>query len=358
MAKTLSLSAAVLRHREFRPTPVGASGLLRHFQPHPPTSLTALCIQMGPFVVERDAFRFINNFPITDEQAAQIRQHYRIFADVVVGAGVRLVRDVLASLSVSVPIIGVVGLPAVVIDAVVGEVTTQLAGSLIDKIADPIPGTFGRCGGMTCAGFDFYLLDWTVDERLGTTPPVTGPLSDYLFGRLLDNIDLNAETFLDWIVNLHLMPIISSAANITLGTAVGALGGPIGAAFGALLGSQVNVFHLGGPKVTLDRTKSEFQRITSTLDREAACPIALIYSDSAVPTDQHVVLAVSYVDNHDGTANLFMWDSNSANTLQVLALDMRGDELQVGVSNSARPVKGIFLEKYAFQKPPDSLRLP
>ena len=102
------------------------------------------------------------------------------------------VREVLASLSVSVPTIGTVGLPAVVVDAVIGEVTTQLAGSLIDKIADPIPGTFGRCGGMAFAGYDFYLLGWTVDERLGTMPPVTGPLSDYLFGRLLDSLDLNA----------------------------------------------------------------------------------------------------------------------------------------------------------------------
>ena len=139
---------------------------------------------------------------------------------------------------------------------------------------------------------------------------------------------------------------------------MGALGGPIGAAFGALLGSQVNVFHLGGPKVILDRTKNEFQQITNTLDGQAACPIGLIYGDSAIPTAQHQVLAVDYVDNHDGTANLFVWDGNTANVLQVLALDIRADELQVGNSADDRPVKGIFLEKYMFHQPPDILRLP
>ena len=231
----------------------------------------------------------------------------------IVGTGVRAVREVLTSLSVSVPLVGTVGLPAVVMDAVVGEVTTQLAGPLIDEIADLIPGRFGRCGGMAFAGYDFYLLGWTVDERLGTTPPSTGPLSNYIFERLLDSLDLNVGTFLDWVVNLHLMPIASRVANITLAAAIGSLGGPIGIAFGALLGSQVNVFDFGGSKVILERTKNEWRRIVGTLDAQAACPIGLIYGDSANPIDQHQVLAIDYVDNQDGTALLIVWDSNFSN---------------------------------------------
>jgi hypothetical protein len=190
-------------------------------------------------------------------------------------------------------------------------------------------------------------------------PPTTGPLSDYLFNRLLDSLDLNAGTFIDWVVNLHVMPVISRGANITLGAAVGSLGGPIGAAFGALLGSQVDVFDLGGPTVILDRTKNEWQRITSTLDAAAACPVGFIYGDSAIPTDQHQVLAIDYIDNHDGTARLYLWDNNNSNHLQILALDFRGDELQVVDSalDFPRTLKGIFLEEYSFQRPPDILRL-
>jgi hypothetical protein len=355
MPKTLSLRDSVRRHREITARPVSVRDLQRRFQPNPAMSLTALAIKMGPFDAVRDAFRFNNSFPITDQQAEQIRQHYRLLTDVIVGAGVQVVRDILGTLNVSIPVVGTVGLPGVVIDAVIGEVTTQLAGSLIDKIADLIPGRFGRCGGMAFAGYDFYLLGWPVDERLGTIPPTTGPLSDYIFGRLLDSLDLNVGTFLDWVVNLHVMPVVSRVANITLGAAVGSLGGPIGAAFGALLGSQVDVFDLGGPTVILDRTQNEWQRITSTLDAVAACPIGLIYGDSANPIDQHQILAIDYIDHHDGTALLFVWDNNFANELQVLALDFRGDELQVG--NSARPLKGIFLEEYSFQRPPDILRL-
>jgi hypothetical protein len=356
MAKTLSLMDGV-RHRRITARPVSVGDLQRRFQPNPAMSLKALSIKMGPFDPEKDAFRFGNSdgFPLTEEQAEQIRQRYRLLTDVVVGASLQLVRDVLASLSVSVPVLGTVGLPAVVVDAVIGEVTTKLAGSLIDKIAAPIPGRFGRCGGMAFAGYDFYLLGWTVDERFGTTPPASGPVSDYIFGRLLDSLDLNAGKFLDWFVNLQLMPIVSRVANVALGTAVGSLGGPIGAAFGALLGSQVNVFHLGGPKVILDRTKNEWQQITSTLDGQAAFPIGLIYDDAVTPIDEHQVLAIDYVDQHDGTATLFIWDSNFANELQSFSLDFRGNELQAG--NSDRPLKGIFLEQYSPHQPPDILRL-
>jgi len=311
---------------------------------------------MGPFLPERDAFRFNNSFPITDAQAEQIRQRYRVVTDVAVGAAVQLVRNVLSSLSVSVPVTGTVGLPAVVVDAVIGEVTNQLAGSLLDKIADPIPGRFGRCGGMAFAGYDFYLLDWTVDERLGTTPLASGVLGDYIFSRLLDSLDLNAGTFVDWIVNLHLMPIMSKVADDALGAAVGSLGGPIGIAFGALLGSQVNVFNLGGPKTILDRTKNEWSRITGKLDEQAAWPIGLVYGDSPNPIDQHQVLAVGYNDHHNGTATLTVWDNNDSNVSRDLALDFQGGELQVG--NSNRPLKGIFLEQYSSRQPPDSLRLP
>src|SRR5215475_4382229 len=152
MAKVQSLMAGVLRHRDVNQRPVSVRDLQRRFQPNPPPSLKALSIKMGPFVAESDAFRFNNSFTITDEQAEEIRRRYRLVTDVIVGAGVQQVREVLNSLTVSVPITGTVGLPAVVVNAVIGEVTTRLAGSLVDKIADPIPGGFGRCGGMAFAG--------------------------------------------------------------------------------------------------------------------------------------------------------------------------------------------------------------
>jgi hypothetical protein len=316
------------------------------------------------FVPETDAFRFNNSFPITDENAEQIRKRYRVAADIALGAGVQAVRSVLESLTVQVPpVVGPsVSLPGIVMDAVIGEVTNQIARPLIDHIAGQIPGTFGRCGGMAFSGYDFYLAGWPVDERLGTAPPATGPLGDYILSRLLDSLDLNAGTFVDWIINLHVLPVVSRAANIALGTAIGSIGGPIGAAFGALVGSQVNVFNLGGPKVILDRTKEEWGRIKTALNTEAAWPIGLVYGDSANPIDQHQVLACSCVDNGNGTGSLTIWDNNDANRSSTMALDFRGGELVItqwiGVDHSRRPLKGIFLEKYSPSRPPQSLRFP
>ena len=48
---------------------------------------------MGPFISEKDAFRFNNSFPITDEQAEEIRRRYRLVTDVIVGAGVQQVTE-------------------------------------------------------------------------------------------------------------------------------------------------------------------------------------------------------------------------------------------------------------------------
>ena len=43
-----------------------------------------------------------------------------------------------------------------------------------------------------------------MDERLGTSPPATGVLGDYIFERLLDSLELNVVQFLDLVVMLHI----------------------------------------------------------------------------------------------------------------------------------------------------------
>jgi hypothetical protein len=216
------------------------------------------------------------------------------------------------------------------------------------------------------AGYDFYLVDWTVDERLGTMPPAGGVLGDYIFSRLLDSLDLNAGKFVDWFMNLHLMPIISDVANVALGAAVGSLAGPLGVAFGALLGAHVNVFKLGGPKLILDRTKNECEWIKRRLNEQAAWPIGFLYGDSTTPFDDHQVLALEYDDHGDGTATLTEWDNREGNLTRKLELDFRGAELQVGnelpvgdppAPQRPRPLKGIVLDEYSSRQPPANLHL-
>ena len=351
-----SLKSALLRHPEVAAPSAGFVALRQHFQSAPPSSLEALLIKMGPFVPETDAFRFRNSFPMTEENAAQLRQHYQLVLDVVSGAGLQQVSGVLSSISLNpFPIGPSVPLPDAIVNEVGATVTSALSGALLQQIVAAIPGSFGRCGGMAFSGYDFYLLGWPVDARLGTTPPTTGDLGDYIFSRLLDSLDLNAKTFLTWIMNLHVMPIISKTATVALLTAAGDFGGPIGSAVGALIGSQVDIFHLGGAGSTLSSTKDEWPKIIAKLNAEAAWPIGLIYSDSASPFAQHQVLAVGYTDNGDGTGTLTVWDNNDGNQSRVFGLDMRHDELQV--SNSDRPLKGIFLEDYTPRQPPLSQKL-
>jgi hypothetical protein len=355
--RTRSVRAALERHRELNlAPPVRLQDLPPRFHPTPPESLQALLITMGPFVTSTDAFRFNNQFPITDAQAQQIRERYRPIVDVAVGAAVQLFRGVLDGISLNpTPLGPSVTLPGVVADAVIGEVTQRLAGDLLDRIGGAIPGTFGRCGGMAFAGYDFYRLGWPVDERLGTSPPATGPLGDYLFSRLLDSLDLNALTFVDWVLELHVLPVASRVATTALLAEAGSLGGPLGMAVGAFVGSQTDVFQLGGLKPILDRTIDQWSGIKGRLDEQAAWPIRLIYGDDASPVAQHQVLAIGYADAGGGRGTLTVWDNNDANYPRGLGLDLSGDELQV--TNSDRPLKGFFLEEYAPQQPPEELRL-
>jgi hypothetical protein len=159
-------------------------GLFGLFPHSPSSSVNALRIAMGPFKPESDAFHFHNSFPLTAENAAQLQQHYQPFSDFVIGTLMEIVTGSLSGETLNV--LGAkIGLPNPVVSAVVGKVTNFLTGGLASKLIDAIigsiPGTFGRCGGMAFAGYDFYLAGWPVDERLGTTPPATGGLGDYIF---------------------------------------------------------------------------------------------------------------------------------------------------------------------------------
>jgi hypothetical protein len=227
MAKTMSFKAGVKRHPEITVRPVSARDWQQRFQSNPPTSLEALLIKLGPFqagqpnaipnpIPNRDAFEFDNYvFSFTGERVEQIRQRYLLATDMVLGGRpLQLVRDVLNRLSVDIPLIGRVGLPKFIKDAVVGDVVSELT-RLLGLILDWREPQFGECGGMAFSGYDFYLLGWTVDGRLGTTAPSTDVLDDYIFDRLLDSLELNARTFLEWFIILHRWQELATVANAT-----------------------------------------------------------------------------------------------------------------------------------------------
>jgi hypothetical protein len=369
-----SMKAAMQRHPELTDRPVSSRDLFLRFQPSPPESLRALLIRMGPFEPVTDAFRFDNenpSFVLSDQQVEQVRQRYRDQIDFVLGADpLQGLRDALKAFRVS-----GFGLPDFVIKDVIREVEIELITRLTGMIFDNWRPEFGMCGGMAFSAYDFYLLDWTVDERLGTTVPLPA-LHDYIFSRLLDSLDGNVGEFLVWFTTLHILPDLSYVADAALGAAVGSLGGPIGSILGAYLAAHAHIFHLGGRKALLDSTKDEWPRIKSALDAQAAWPIGLLFGDSSFPWKDHQVLALSYVDNGNGTATLTVWDNRDTPLpcqgrpdllcpfSRNLNLDFTGAELNVTLDpadpdpgSSDFDIKGIFLEEYLPQQPPDTLRL-
>jgi hypothetical protein len=370
MGRPLSFIEGVHRHPEIPAPPVSTRFWQQRFQPYPPTSLEALLIKLGPFIPPRDAFQFSNQFDFTDDQIEQITQHYQPYVNLALGGlPLEAVREALKDLSVD--IFGYrVGLPDFVIDAVLGNVLAALIELLADVILNLYtPQNTGRCGGMAFSGYDFYLLDWPVDSRLGTTPPATGPLGDYIFSRLLDSLDLNALKFLEWFAVLHVLPKVSDAAKIALEAAVATLGGPVGAAFAALIG-VVDVFgDLGGSKALLSLSKDEWPRIKNQLDGQAAWPIGLLFHGSLTPFEDHQILALDYEDDANGTA-LIVWDNRDGPYQRRLQIDFTGHELTVQPDDpivlpdgseifwSGGNIKGIFLENYSPQRPPDSLHFP
>jgi len=353
-----SLRRAIQRHPEIPIENANVKDLVRRFGVVPPNSLRALLIRTGPFDTPTDAFRFGNSYPITEENGKQIRNRFQSALNMVVGVTESRFKTPLDDFDLNVSGIGPkLSIPDVIKGQVLQRVAADLIGQLGAKIAGAIPGTFGRCGGMAFAGYDFFLHGFPVDARLGTTPPATGVLGDYIFERLLDSLELNVVRFVELVVTLHILPVLGKGATIALLAAAGSAGGLIGTGIGALVGTQVDIFKLGGPGSALDETKGDWPNLKRTLDQEAAVPVGYIFGTSANPIDQHQVLAIGYKDHGNDTATLTVWDNREVNKPRDLALDFRGSELQVGNAFRDEVLKCLFMEKYSPQMPPLSLKL-
>lgn len=336
--------------------PRSTRGLIGRFDHTPRNSVTALLRKAGPFDAGRDAYRFTNGapgWPITEEDARALRERYQRHVDHLSVVGIAALRTALRGFTVSVPVAGTVALPVAAIDFVINKVTEDMRNQLLDKVISTIPGRYGRCGGMAFSGYDFFLAGWPVASF--DVKPSSGELRRYIWDRLLDSLELNAATFFEWVMVLHILPVISRLASAALGAAAGGvIGGPVGAALGAFLAGKDDVLGLGGADDLLHRTREHWGRLRAQLDREAAWPIGLVYGDSGIPIDQHQVLAIGYEDRGNGTASLTIWDNNHGSRSDDLQLDLRGGELNV--TGADHPLKGIICEEYSFKLPPASLR--
>ena len=324
----------------------------------PDNSINALLRTAGPFIASRDAYRFKNGdpgWPITDEDARVLRKHCEPAIDKAALVGIDIARHALGDVQISAIVGPSFGLPDAAIDYVIDKITEPLRDKLVEAVVAGTPGKYGRCGGMAFSGLDFFLAGWPVDTA--NVKPESGDLRQYIWTRLLDSLDKNAATFLEWIMVLHFLPAISTVASGALGAAAGSIGGPVGAAIGAFLAGRDDVLGLGGADALLDKTRDDWRRLGRRLAGAAAWPIGFVYGDSLDPTDQHQVLAIGMIDHGDGTATLDIWDNNDGAMCRKLQIDFRGDELKVTSSNAnLNAIKGIICEDYEPKTPPDVLR--
>lgn len=327
--------------------------LMSHFDYEPRKSLVALLRKTGPFLPAEHAFKFTNGtWPITDEDAEVLRRHYKSLFDPVVVIGIASLRAALFNFSFPVYELGSVRLPVSAVDFVVDKVTADLRNKMLDKIIAAIPGEWGRCGGMAFAGYDFFLCGKTVPQD--TLKPASGILRDYIWTRLINSLELNALTFLEWGMILHVLPVISVLASAAIGAAVGTVvGGLIGTTLGAYIAGRNDVLGLGGRGALLDKTKEHWSALKNHLDKEAAWPIGFVYANNPLPIDQHQVLAIGYNDYGNNKGKIRMWDNNFFGE-QHICIDMNGQELIVtGSNHKYEKIKGIISENYSFQMPPE-----
>jgi hypothetical protein len=341
----------------FRAFPRGMAStrlFMASFGQIPENSISTLLRTSGPFIASRDAYQFQNSdpsWPLTDEDARVLRRHYEPVIDKVVLIGIEIVRSALTAVSVGPSI----SLPALVLDYVIGKITQPLRNKLLEAVVSSIPESYGRCGGMAFSGLDFFLAGWPVSSA--NVKPVSGALRQYIWTRLLDSLDKNAATFLEWIMVLKILPAISLTASAALGAAAGSVGGPVGAAIGSYLAGKNDVLGLGGPGALLQKTRDEWQRLRARLTHAAAWPVGFVYGDKLAPTDQHQVLAIGFTDDGHGGATVDVWDNNDGASCRKLLVDFRGHELKVASSNpNLNNIKGIICEAYEPKMPPQSLR--
>ncbi len=323
----------------------------------PRDSVTSLLRVAGPFDAPRDGFVFTNSrLPILESDAAQLRSRYQGAIDVVSAAVIDLIKQGLNGVSVSVFALPDISLPDLVIDKVLEEITAPVRDKLLDAIVSGIPGTYGRCGGMAFAGYDMFLAGVPVD-KFAVEPAPDTPLYRYIWGRLLDSLDANATTFLEWGFELHLLPTISKIASGILGVAIGSLAGPMGSALGGYIAGKDDVLGLGGPTLFVDRTRDHLKRLASDLQREAAWPIGLLHGAKPNPVESHQVLATSLRSTGPNRMEIGLWDNNHGNVAASMFVDLTGSQVIVSSPNADYlDVKAIFREDYAPAAVPAEVR--
>ena len=360
------------RNRSRIPAPAPSTLQLMDRFPHQPKgSVTALLRKTGPFVPTRDVFGFTNiGWAMTEHDAQILLERYSALIEGVTLVSIHSITTSLQALRMSIFPFGTIGLPAEAITFVVDRVSAELRDQIMAMFVAGVSGNlstsgeYGRCGGLAFAALDFFAFGRPI---LQYSDPSKPELRDYIWGRLLDSIEMTGETFLDWVISLKIMPTISRAVTAAIGAAAGqVIAGPMGAAIGTFVAaSSGDLLNLGGPGELRIRTREHFEMLKPLLEIEAAWPIGLVYDNQISPAEQHQILALGYT--HGDKPLLDIWDNNDRQCGRRLMLDFAGEELMVTdmsttdsrhnskTTEKIPHIKGIICGNYTFQQPPATL---
>src|SRR5687767_10945178 len=168
-------------------------------------------------------------------------------------------------------------------DAQPGGLGAFLSNSIAPQIEAWIEGAmpdyYGMCGGMAFATADYFAAGRPLPRGLDyhdvpqDSTPYGRALRDYLWGRQLQSLQLNAPRLLHWMAMLHLpLPF-------------------------------------AGPDWLLDRTREEWDELKGYIDQGRPWPLCLIGS-SVSPFNNHQVLATGYDDRGDRQGVIYLYDMN------------------------------------------------
>lgn len=273
-----------------------------------------------------DGFAFANRFSWTEEEREVVR-------DVFAGAldddesyprsGAPLPDPVLAA-GDSRP------LPPDVAAALLLDAARDLAGEFAEGARRDGGGAFGLCAGMAAAVLDYRLANWVVPRGTGpddqpSRETASGRvLRDYLWGRLVSGLALNAPVLLEWLVALRLPGD-------------------------------------GGTDWLCDRTREHWRHLTSLMPVSGdPVPLALMGSSTS-PLQHQQVLAIGFDDTGHDAGTLYLYDPNIPDDVARVEFDLRGDGITTTRDEplTSMPgrglLQGFFADAYNFTRPPVTL---
>lgn len=189
-----------------------------------------------------------------------------------------------------------------------------------------VPASYGLCGGMAFGALDYFKSGADIPRGSGSDDiptretPEGAALRSYLWARLIDSLELNLTTFLEWMVRLHLVPDV--------------------------------LFLNGGADALRDDTREEWAKLKRHLDEGEPWPIGLVGA-TRDPFNNHQVLACGYAHGSE-RATVYVYDMNCPGRTNTVRISLRGDGLDgsESCSSSKRGVlRGFFCERYSHKTP-------